>query len=311
MREIVRPGASESAVRLHVGVFFYRQEQYVERSLAACRELLARPGAFDAVRISVYDDGSPDATAARLREEVGSTPGIELHLDPRNQGLRARIQQFVEGADAGETLFIIGGDDLLLPDGMVAGCRDLAERGVDALIANAAIVSERKAGLIHRKGWPYSLINRSPSRFTRFLRTYYPRPLLLQATLFRAEALKRVIAQGWRSRLDDWPLFLRLFSSGCTAEYRPDLVISQYFIHSAGTSASSARLMSLVDEVAQEFGLDAMWGPRSLVAYRRAKLRLAEERVPSLATVVELLRPRALVGLLMERWYRVWSLVGP
>ena len=199
---------------LHIGLFFYNQVDFINHIFCDIKELLLAPGVLDKIRISVYDDGSNDGTGEQIRQVTNnfSIP-VELNLFPDNQGVKTRLIHFVNSTKDDELILFVAGDDGLNVEELLKAWEYIEKYNFDLLICNAWRIRGEQKYQAHSNRWPYSLINTSSSKFYSFLTHFYPRPLLVQATLFKATTLKNVQAFDWNSALDDWPLFLRLFAS--------------------------------------------------------------------------------------------------
>jgi hypothetical protein len=292
-------------MRLHVAVFFYNHRPFVPEFFESLSELARHPEVEGRLRVSVYDDASTDGTADAIREHLPNfAPIITAQLGEKNRGAKFRLFHLLHNIDDDEVVFLIAGDDLLCARDMVTAWRHLEEHGLDALVCNAAVFGGASMSEAHPDRWPYSLIRHSPQAFARFLSTYYPRPLLVQATLFRGTALRLATEKEWKSRLDDWPIFIGLFGLSRAIAFRNDLRVSGYRLHAGSMSSSQERILSLVEEVADEYGFDALWGPLSIVACRRVVNALRGQAGPRLGALTLAQGVRALVGFAMEIHYR-------
>ena len=292
---------------LHIGLFFYNHNDYVNIIFEDIKALLLKLGVYDNLRISVYDDGSSDATASRILEQVNDLKiPIELTLSTENKGVKFRLDEFVRSTKNDEVVLFVAGDDGIIIDGLIEAWKSLQNSNIDVLICNAWRIRGDDRFQTHPNQWPYSLINRSPLDFHYFLTCYYPRPLLVQATLFRASALKSIDPFKWNSVLDDWPLFLKLFSNSISIKFANDIYISNYVYNPQSVSASQERILCLVDEASIENSLNKIWGPRSLVRFRRlvSSLKNGVFNYKSMALLFDI---RSLVGLIMEIYYKCRS----
>ncbi|MEJ3652819.1 glycosyltransferase family A protein [Actinomycetes bacterium KLBMP 9759] len=86
----------------------------VERSIDAAMRSLAGQ-TFQDWELVVVDDGSTDATVARLRAWAAADRRVSVHVDGRNLGISARLNQCVALCRA-ELVARMDGDDICYPD---------------------------------------------------------------------------------------------------------------------------------------------------------------------------------------------------
>lgn len=293
-------------MNLHVGIFFYNQAQYVDGIFEDIKVLLSADNIdLKTIKITIFDDGSSDDTQSIIkRNNCEFMPQINLRLSPLNQGVMARVDEFMSLIDEREFILFVAGDDRIMVDGLLQAYLFLEKNeNFSAVICNAWRYVDDKVHQAHPNFWPYTLINKSGERFYKFLQHFYPRPLLVQATLFRADNLRRIHAFDWKSRLDDWPLFLRLFSNKSEIIFLNNIFISKYIYNDKSVSANPSRILDLVSEVSKEFSLLNLWGPLSQVEFRKFLVSIKNKNID-----YKIHLPKLLVGFIMEIYYKCRSM---
>jgi glycosyltransferase involved in cell wall biosynthesis len=294
-------------VTLRIGVFFYNQVGFVSRNLD---QLLEISNAAEKNKISLevifslYDDGSIDGTLEELKRYSESI-GLKCHIlsDNVNRGVRYRAKEFVSSISSNEIVVFCAGDDQVCTDGLISAIEMMIKEDLHLIIGNARRIDGKSCSLSHHVNWPYSLINSKPREFYEFLIQFYPRPLLVQACIFRSEILTAVEAFSWESKLDDWPLFLRIFSRDFKIKFVDKFVISNYYFAPDSISTNPVRILDLVDEVAVEFKLTNYNGPISQTQFRRFMLYLKHKTFTQKA-LGKLSVPRIVAGFCMELKYK-------
>lgn len=295
------------SINLRIGVFFYNQVSFVSRNLDQLLEIskAAKKNKISfEVQFSLYDDGSIDGTVEELKRYSESI-GLKCHIlsDNVNRGVKYRAKEFVSSLSSNEMVVFCAGDDQICTDGLISAIEMMLRENLQLIIGNARRIDEKCCSLSHKSNWPYCLINSKPRKFYEFLIKFYPRPLLVQACIFRSDVLTAVEAFSWESKLDDWPLFLRIFSRDFKIKFVSELIISNYYFAPNSISTNPVRILDLVDEVAFEFGLNNYYGPISQTQFRRFILSLKNKNITQNA-LGKLSIPRIFAGFCMELKYK-------
>lgn len=219
----------------------------------------------------VIDDGSPDETLRRCMD-YPFDPDFSVRICAKpNQGLVHSLLTGL-GLARGRYVAFIGSDDSYAQEGLDRARADLrrAELPVDALLCQADFVG-------HLDGPVYgpvlqALFSRTAEERLIAICTEFPKPMLLQATIFRTEFLRSLNPWSDGLELDDWPTFIRVFTAaveqGAVVRYVPGLSLCRYRIHAGGISKQLQRQLRVTEQVA-----------KSLVPARYRNLCLANLRV--------------------------------
>jgi glycosyltransferase involved in cell wall biosynthesis len=212
--------------------------------------LVAASAVESAREIVMIDDGSTDDTVARARSAVQRHALARVRIvEKRNAGLVSSLNLGLSLAD-GELIYFVASDDWPV----AAGVDTLATR----MAADPECALVIGGGRNHfEDGHPETPIYRRAHQryfdlpvaaFRSACFTAYPHPILLQSTVFRVAALRRV--GGWDPTvtLDDFPLFVRLFLTldRRHIDFRPDIDVVRYRHHSANVHRDSVRQYRMV-----------------------------------------------------------------
>lgn len=115
----------------------FNEEAVVARSL---RSLLALDYPVDKLELVAIDDGSTDATLARMREVAAESPRVRVIELGRNQGKRAAMAAGMRATDA-EILAFVDSDSSLDPDALHKLVQGFAEPGVGAVCGHADVAN--------------------------------------------------------------------------------------------------------------------------------------------------------------------------
>jgi len=217
---------------LTVVVPSYNHEKYI---LQTIRELVKIK---KIKKILVIDDKSVDNTVNIVRSFIKQNPfyNIEIIEKAKNKGLVSSLNLGLKLTDT-DFIYFIASDDIPIPhniDYLVEYMRK--KKHLKFVIGGALNYFEDKHieiptyGKKHYKFFSVDFQKRKEKLFLD-----YPHPLLIQSTIFRTEALKAI--GGWDENiaLDDYPIFVKLFSEfgnfGVDFEFRPDIIVVKYRHH--------------------------------------------------------------------------------
>lgn len=190
----------------------YNHESYI----VSCLEAVVRidlPGK----RIVVIDDGSVDNTIHEINSFISKFPehSIEV-ICKKNSGLVSSLNMGLEKSDS-EFIYMVASDDIPVPEGVAYCVRTLLEdKNLAFCIGGGKNFFEGES----KKNLQTPIYKEEHFRFfsldcnvrAKEIFFNYPSPILLQSSVFRVDALRKI--GGWDPRLiwDDYPTFVKLLS---------------------------------------------------------------------------------------------------
>ncbi len=230
----------------------YNHARYLARGIEACTRI-----PLQSKQIIVIDDGSKDDSVAVSRDtlaRIGDRCDTNL-ISRTNHGLVSSLNHALMQA-RGEFVFLIASDDLALPDGVAQLVAALQSRPAAALALGNAVAfrddDETETtisgyctyGPSHDHFFALPAQDRDEALFLA-----YPNPLLIQATVFRRDALARIGDFDETLVLDDYPLFIRLLRQhvriGDDVLFLPKVLVSAYRQHAANSHRNLPRQMDM------------------------------------------------------------------
>ena len=239
-----------------VVVCAYRHAAYIDECLASVDA--TAPGI--AIELIVIDDGSPDDTLARCLA-FAFRPDLRLRVYSKpNQGLVHSLQCALALAE-GRYLAVMASDDCYVAGGLeqVQAALLTSKPPVGALLCQAVYLSEPGSALDGRPVYGEShaaLFRGSAADRLDAVCTEYPKPLLLQASVFETRLLHETGVWHDGLVLDDWPAFVHVFKAEAaqqtTLRYRSDIVLARYRLHAESAHNRLDRQLRLTEQVARE-----------------------------------------------------------
>jgi len=229
----------------------YNHQSYVVEGLeAACSVNL--PG----TEIIIIDDGSTDATRQKIEQFLQEkNPGNVTFVAKENGGVVSSLALGLERAKT-EFIYFVASDDILCCEGITA-CIQQLENLPDAMFCIGGGVSFTSDdpeintpvyGELHE-----NFFSMSPSSRASALYLNYPQPILLQSTVFRCAGLKEV--GGWDARiiLDDYSLFIKMFTRFPLLNhdflYTPLQTVVKYRQHNANAYKNVSRQFFIIKQM--------------------------------------------------------------
>lgn len=228
----------------------YNHCRYLPEAFAA----IEASQACDRLAVIFIDDGSPDGTMD-LVASYPFDPALHVRIyAKRNAGLRDSL---ASGLALTDTRFVafIASDDHYEPQGLAAVVARLEVQGNDDIcwICQATYLEGRDGEPVYGDAHA-RLIAANPGDRLRQLSISYPKPLLLQSTVFATDMLRD--AHPWTAnvRLDDWPTFIQVAAlalrQNVSMIFVPDISLCRYRLHPGGAHNDADRQLSLCLEVA-------------------------------------------------------------
>lgn len=216
----------------------YNHEKFIVSCLTAASKIAISP-----LKIIIIDDGSKDNTSDVVADFVGRHPAIDISfIQKDNQGVVSSLNMGL-AMTASQFVYLCASDDIPNAIGIERCVRMLCKDNSKSFIIGG---SKNRV-----KGVASQTYRRSHAIFfantTRGIRDEmffdYPKPLLLQSTIFRTSALRAV--GGWDSDIviDDYSMFIKLFSALERNEYTfiPSINVVEYRIHDGNSSKDTIR----------------------------------------------------------------------
>lgn len=247
------PNAKSTNPALTVVVVAYQHENYIEQCLSSINSTF-----LQTFELIIIDDGSSDQTLNKCLD-FRFRPGIDVSVYTKpNHGLVHSLFYGLELAQ-GQYLSFMASDDLYIEGGLDFAIHYLqtANPPIDALLCQAvAFDSDDEVRLVYGPAMDKFF---SDTPFERFdvICTSPPRPMLLQATIFRTIFLRNLRPWSDNLVLDDWPTFIRLFAAeayhAAIVRYEPTLKLCLYRINARGLHNNLDRQLKITTQIASLF----------------------------------------------------------
>ncbi|CTP86203.1 glycosyltransferase [Xanthomonas graminis] len=226
-------GMHHDAPLVSVLVPAYNHERFVQRCLDSVLE-----DPYPNKELVIVDDGSSDATAARIAEWIAlHEQRIPVRFWPReNRGIAATLNHLVAMA-SGEFLRLGASDDYLLPGGLAAQVAYLrASPGKTAVIGDAVVV-DADGRLLHQSSMRdlHGVDKRlylSDAGIRRAVIRHWA--VSGAVALVRRSALQARVAWDEELHIEDWDFFLRLVARDALGFI--DVGVCAYRLHGANAS---------------------------------------------------------------------------
>ena len=247
LREI---GRSEGDRLLTIVIGSYNHRRYLDEAFAA----IEASTVCDRLALIFIDDGSPDDTIAFVTS-YGFNPALHVRIyAKRNAGLRDSLSSGLALTDTPFVAFIAS-DDRYEPEGLNAVVDRLQSRQTDDVcwVCQATYLEGRDGEPVYGNALAKTL-DASPKLRERALSIEFPKPLLLQSSIFGTKMLRD--AEAWRDGLilDDWPTFVKVarlaLERSLVMQSMFDIVLCRYRIHDSGTHNNLTRQLMICLEVA-------------------------------------------------------------
>lgn len=248
LREI---GTSGGDRLLTIVIGSYNHQRYLDEAFAA----IEASTVCNRLALIFIDDGSPDDTIAFVTG-YGFDPSLYVRIySKRNAGLRDSLSSGLALTDTPFVAFIAS-DDRYEPEGLNAVVDRLQSRQTDDIcwVCQATYLEGRDGEPVYGNALATTL-DASPKLRERALSIEFPKPLLLQSSVFGTKMLRD--ADAWRDglTLDDWPTFVKVarlaLARSLVMRSMFDIVLCRYRIHDSGTHNNLVRQLMICLEVAE------------------------------------------------------------
>lgn len=226
-----------------------------QRFLAEAFTAIEHSGVCDQLALIIIDDGSTDNTIP-FTCDYPFDPSLHVRIfAKKNAGLRDSL---ASGLALTETPFIafMASDDLYVPAGLAAIIDRLARAKTQDIcwVAQATYLEGRDGEIVYGSAIEATL-SAHPKRRERELSVQFPKPLLLQSTVFGTDILRAIKPWVDGLTLDDWPTFIMIarLARHRMVDIRPmfDILLCRYRIHEGGSHNNLERQLRICLEVAE------------------------------------------------------------
>ena len=251
LRLVREAGAAGTGRLLTIVIASYNHRRYLEEAFAA----IERSSVLDCLSILFIDDGSMDDTIAFVSDYPFDR---RLHVRVFAKGNAGLRDSLASGLALTETSIVafIASDDLYEPEGLDAAVARLRSVTDDRLcwVCQASYLEGRDGEPVYDRKIA-ALLTSNPLERERGLSVEFPKPLLLQSTLFGVDLLREVGAWSDTLQLDDWPTFVKVAHHAVDhpVDMRPmfDVVLCRYRVHDGGIHHDIAKLSAMCLQVAE------------------------------------------------------------
>ncbi len=234
----------------------YNHESYI----VSCLEAVVRIN-LTGKRIIVIDDGSLDNTLQEVNGFIAKFPehAIEV-ISKENSGLVSSLNMGLEKSES-EFIYMVASDDIPVPAGVEHCVRALLEdKNLAFCIGGGKNFFEGESKADQRT----PIYKKEHFRFFSLTSTVrgeeifynYPSPILLQSSVFRVDALRRI--GGWDPTLiwDDYPTFVKLLKQFPQRDkdflFDPHVDVVLYRQHELNSYRNVTKQFNLVSQTLKE-----------------------------------------------------------
>ncbi|CAA6812506.1 MAG: Putative glycosyltransferase EpsE [uncultured Sulfurovum sp.] len=229
----------------------YNHELYIEKCLLEILKIDIKKN------ILIIDDGSTDNTPLILERMLLELNNQDIEfIQKENSGLVNSLNLAISKTNT-KYLYLIASDDLVNPNSFVKCIYTMiAKPELKFIIAGSENLFENSTTSVTYRRSHELFFDNTDEEIRKKLFLDYPKPLLLQSTIFKTEVLKSV--GGWDEDvvLDDYSMFIKLllkYSQHKDYIFDPSIVVCKYRIHESNSSKNYIRQYSMVKQVISKY----------------------------------------------------------
>jgi len=224
----------------------YNHELYIEQCIIEVLKIDIKKN------IIIIDDGSSDNTPIIIKNFITKQSFPIEFIQKKNSGLVKSLNLAISKVTT-KYVYLIASDDLVNPIGF--------SKCMDTLISSPSLKfliggSEN----LFTDGSTNNTYRNSHEKFFKYenkilrkkLFFDYPKPLLLQSTIFKTEIIRDVGNWDEDVTLDDYSMFIKLFlkyNQHSDYIFKPNYLLCKYRIHESNSSKNYVRQYSMVKQV--------------------------------------------------------------
>lgn len=226
----------------------YNHELYIKECL---KEVVAISKYID-INILIIDDGSTDNTPAIIKDFIFNQDMPIEFIEKENAGLVSSLNLGIRKIKT-EYIYLVASDDIPCPE-EVSKCVNklcMTPRLKFIICGARNIFIDQPDSNVYRESHEHFFAN-SDKTIRRELFFDYPKPLLLQSTVFKTDAIRSVGYWDDDVVLDDYAMFIKLLSKYEQHKdylFEPQAIICKYRHHESNSSKNYLRQYLMVKQV--------------------------------------------------------------
>lgn len=239
---------------ISIVVLSYNHEKYISETLTSVYGLNIPK------EVIIIDDCSKDSSAKIIQDTIAKHEAFDytnVIIKDKNVGLIDSLNTGLKMAHS-DYIYFIASDDVVDAHGFTALYRELcSNNGAQFMMGNAWIYHTGKTPTevaYKKQHKDFFAYNDNVLREKIF--TNYPKPLLLQATIFKKSALQ--IIEGWDVKLawDDYPMFVKLFQKFSLSNgdyfFYDNVNVAKYRQHDSNAYKNLPKQLSMIEMAMKE-----------------------------------------------------------
>lgn len=239
---------------ISIVILSFNHEKYIAETLDSVYDLNVQK------EVIVIDDCSKDSSVDIIQDVITKRDAnsyTKIITKDTNCGLVDSLNIGLEIAKS-EYIYFIASDDLIDSDGFNTLYDNLRHHNTAQFAMGNAWVyfTGSKATEVVYKKQHADFFSNDDNTLREKIFTNFPKPLLLQSTIFKTQALKNV--GGWDKSLvwDDYPMFVKLFHMYSLSNneflFRKDIIVSKYRQHDSNAYRNFSKQLFMVEEAIKE-----------------------------------------------------------
>lgn len=241
-------------VVISIVVLSYNHEKYISETLASVYGLNILK------EVIIIDDCSKDSSAKIIRDTVAkyeASDHTRVIIKEKNAGLIDSLNTGLKIAHS-DYIYFIASDDVVDADGFTFLYNELCSNNdAQFMMGNAWIyhTGDTPTEVVYKKQHKdFFAYNDNILREKIF--TNFPKPLLLQATIFKRSALKNI--GGWDAKIawDDYPMFVKLFQKFSLTNgdyfFNNNINVVKYRQHDSNAYKNLTKQLSMIEVAMKE-----------------------------------------------------------